>query len=583
MRNVLCLALLVPILALAAGSTETVVAPVPGMARGTPTPGSAQALVPARALVGTMDTVGGTIYDWVANGPTYRFVANSSTYGVHVTWMYSNDTMGTQADRNMRYNFYDFASRTWNWIDPDFMLSGVNTFTERSGFGSLGANPSSGVAVISCHSGSAPLRPVVARDAAAGAGIFEYCDGTPTLDNYLWPPIDVDTTGGVQLFGLDDPGRQNIWYSRAATWCNWEQAVQVTQTPPTFPTQQIATSKVSDKICLSWVKADAYPYVGFYRLSSDRGLNWDNEIDIGYPPAYSSSPDTLCSYYITSMNPYYDRTDRLHIIVNTMPIITDTVFAWPNEIWHWCADNNPQWSKVGRAEGDIHATYAPGTNALLACRPQLGEDSHGNLYAVWEQFDTTNVEPQTNLLRSDVWLNGSNDNGVTWTPAVKIAAAGTNSLRFPSITDMAISGGTDSDTLGILYQADQVAGFRAGSSPIGPWSNNPMIFHKVPADSIIPLGVAERPSTPPTRFAVSASPSPASGRTVISYAVPQSGDVSLVVYDAVGRPVQTLVSGRREAGRYSATWDAGKVATGVYFYTLTSGKTSVTRKLILAD
>jgi len=58
--------------------------------------------------------------------------------------------------------------------------------------------------------------------------------------------------------------------------------------------------------------------------------------------------------------------------------------------------------------------------------------------------------------------------------------------------------------------------------------------------------------------------------------------VSLVVYDAAGRPVQTLASGRREAGRYSATWDASDAAAGVYFYTLTSGETSATRKLILA-
>jgi hypothetical protein len=65
--------------------------------------------------------------------------------------------------------------------------------------------------------------------------------------------------------------------------------------------------------------------------------------------------------------------------------------------------------------------------------------------------------------------------------------------------------------------------------------------------------------------------------------LPQSGNVSLVVYDVAGRPVQTLASGRRAAGRYTATWDAKNAAAGVYFYTLTSGKASITTKLIRAD
>jgi flagellar hook assembly protein FlgD len=99
----------------------------------------------------------------------------------------------------------------------------------------------------------------------------------------------------------------------------------------------------------------------------------------------------------------------------------------------------------------------------------------------------------------------------------------------------------------------------------------------------LPVGVAEQKPATPTQLAVSAGPNPFGGRTQISYSLPRTGDVSLVVYDAAGRPVQTLASGRCEPGRHSATWDAKNAAAGVYFYTLTSGKASITRKLILAD
>jgi len=594
MRNVLYLVLLVPILALAAGTTETAVAPVPGMARGTPTPripmpGTAQAIVPARALVGTMDTVGGTIYDWVANGPTYRFVANSPALGVHVTWMYSNDTIPPQDDRNMRYNFYDYGTRAWNWIDPDYMVSGVNVFPQRAGFGNLDADPTNGAAIVSCHyfSNEPDISPMVARDAVPGQALWEYADGAPVLGVCQWPPIAVGQDGTIHIFPISAETASPAYelrYSRiaAGNWPTFDQPLVPILPSPGFPDHNIVASKVSNKVCLTWVNTAVAPESCYYSISSDGGTNWDPVTTLSFPPAYSASPDTGVTYWINSVSPFYDVQNRLHVIVNTLPIIGDSVWLYPSEIWHWCPDNTPEWSFLARADFDPRANPNPcGTNATMAGRAQLGEDSRGNLYAVWEQFDSTNTEPQTNLFRADIWMSGSNDNGVTWAPVTKIVEAGTNSLRFPSITDMAISGGDGADTLGILYQADQVAGFKAGSSPVGPWSNNAMIFQKVPADSIIPPGVAEGPSTPPKRFAVSASPSPASGRTVISYALPQSGDVSLIVYDAVGRPVQTLASGRHAAGHYSATWNAGNAAAGVYFYTLASGKTSVTRKLIL--
>jgi hypothetical protein len=48
----------------------------------------------------------------------------------------------------MRYNFYDYMGNYWEWIDPDFMQSGVNIFVQRTLGGSLDADPPTGVAVV---------------------------------------------------------------------------------------------------------------------------------------------------------------------------------------------------------------------------------------------------------------------------------------------------------------------------------------------------------------------------------------------------------------------------------------------------
>ncbi len=70
----------------------------------------------------------------------------------------------------------------------------------------------------------------------------------------------------------------------------------------------------------------------------------------------------------------------------------------------------------------------------------------------------------------------------------------------------------------------------------------------------------------PSDYALhSAFPNPFNPSTTIKYALPENSNVTLVVYDVLGREVAQLVNGTREAGYHSATWDASGVSSGVYF------------------
>jgi len=597
MRNVLCLALLVPVLALAAGTTPpgTVVAPgvslqaVTALASdGKAGPSSAQfALGPsrtARFTIGTVDTVGGTTYDYCTNGPAYRMLVQTPGVGVHVLFMYSLDQDTLFPNRNLRYNFYDYNYRVWSWQDSlDFTQSGQNVFATRAGYGCMDVD-TTGVAVVSAHhstgSGQADYAPIIARDAAVGQGIFEYSPGEPTINNYEWPYISVGSSGVHQLAIIAASNQNNLYWSRSTTWQTWDPAMSIPspQPEPNFPTHNIATSDVpgSNKVCLTWVGTISTGYQqnpGFYRLSSDGGSNWDAPVDLGYPPAFNVGSETLPSYVVSSLFPFYDRNDNLHIVGNVSPYVRDTLWILPSQIWHWCDARPDSWDLIHVASPDSLMGNVP-SNSSVSCRPSLGEDTSGNLFVAWEEFDGVNVEPTTSRLRADIWYSYSTDHGVTWAEGTKITDGGDVSYRFPSILNPI------SDTVMVEYLIDQVAGtFVQGAE--GPATNNPIVVQKW-ADTI-PPAVEGPKSVLPGRMDIAASPSPARGRTVISYALPRSGDVSLAVYDAVGRPVQTLASGRREAGRYSTTWDARDAAAGVYFYTLTSGKASLTKKLILAD
>ena len=76
-------------------------------------------------------------------------------------------------------------------------------------------------------------------------------------------------------------------------------------------------------------------------------------------------------------------------------------------------------------------------------------------------------------------------------------------------------------------------------------------------------------------------PNPFNLKTQIFYELPEQGFVKLVIYDVLGREVQTLVNEKQQAGGYKADWDGTNFASGIYFYKLTTGDFEQTKKMVL--
>lgn len=76
-------------------------------------------------------------------------------------------------------------------------------------------------------------------------------------------------------------------------------------------------------------------------------------------------------------------------------------------------------------------------------------------------------------------------------------------------------------------------------------------------------------------------PNPFNPTTNIVYTVPKSGQVTLKVYNILGQQVATLFQGFQNTGKYIATFDAAKLASGVYLYRLQAGNTTLTKKMLL--
>jgi hypothetical protein len=86
----------------------------------------------------------------------------------------------------------------------------------------------------------------------------------------------------------------------------------------------------------------------------------------------------------------------------------------------------------------------------------------------------------------------------------------------------------------------------------------------------------------PAEFALSQNyPNPFNPSTTISYSVQKATEVTLKVYDMLGREVAVLLSGRRSPGRYEVKFDGASLASGVYICRMVAGDFTSTKAMLL--
>jgi len=86
----------------------------------------------------------------------------------------------------------------------------------------------------------------------------------------------------------------------------------------------------------------------------------------------------------------------------------------------------------------------------------------------------------------------------------------------------------------------------------------------------------------PTEYVLSQNyPNPFNPSTTIQYQIPQSGNVTLKVYDVLGNEVALLVDEMKQQGNYEVSFDASSLSSGVYIYRLIVDNFVETKKMVL--
>ncbi len=96
------------------------------------------------------------------------------------------------------------------------------------------------------------------------------------------------------------------------------------------------------------------------------------------------------------------------------------------------------------------------------------------------------------------------------------------------------------------------------------------------------VGIEDDPNLLPTGFNLFPNyPNPFNASTTIKYSIADNSDVTLKIYDILGRHIATLAEGTQAAGEHSVIWNANDVPSGIYFCRLSVGTESNVRKLVL--
>ena len=230
-------------------------------------------------------------------------------------------------------------------------------------------------------------------------------------------------------------------------------------------------------------------------------------------------------------------------------------------------------------------------------------------YPTESNLDTARIIFENNsfLATEIIWLNGyagipvleipfltlsfgDVEVGETKDTIIYLSNVGVDTLLIDSLT-------IDDPSFGIEYSNSYILPFDTLSVKIS-FSPSSIAYYKAKLllysnnysspDSILFRGFGINPLNTPKNDKTDLSfelfqnyPNPFNPRTNIKYSVGKNSFVSLKVYDILGNEIATLVHEQKPVGRYMVEFDASKLPSGIYIYSMIAEKYKETRKIVL--
>ncbi len=263
----------------------------------------------------------------------------------------------------------------------------------------------------------------------------------------------------------------------------------------------------------------------------------------------------------------------------------------------WTASNIPQvkieFQPAADSAWQLLADNIPGSQSSLNwnvppiptsnARVRVSDNTDGNPVSTSGAF-TIRVA-LLNTLQDSLVLAGQN------TPVfdtLRIFNNGNGTLVISDIQNAIQAISVSRRTLSIAPQSSDTITVSCIPSVVGFARDTLRIVSNAPnSPALVPVSVQGFSSTnndnpnKPIQFALEQNyPNPFNPSTVIRYQLSVASNVTLKVYDVLGREVTTLVNQRQSAGQYSVVFNAQSLSSGTYFYRLTAGAFTSIKKML---
>ncbi|TDI98065.1 MAG: T9SS type A sorting domain-containing protein [Caldithrix sp.] len=143
-----------------------------------------------------------------------------------------------------------------------------------------------------------------------------------------------------------------------------------------------------------------------------------------------------------------------------------------------------------------------------------------------------------------------------------------------------VDGGGGTDVLN--FESGEAQGVDDGSTITTPGFADVAYVNIETVNLSFVSSVRESDTSIPINFSLGNNyPNPFNPSTLIEYSLPEASHVSLKIYNALGQKVLTLVDKQQKAGRFSATFNAKALPSGLYFYSIKAGNYISVKKMLL--
>ena len=516
-------------------------------------------------------------YDLQSNGSTQQvWVDLNNPDFLHAAFTNSQETV-TWDDRTCLYFGSTDAGVSW------FELGPVPN-TTRSGFPAIYGN-SSGAAVVTNHNAvfTTTHATIMIDNSPFEYNFTNHDPGVqPSSGDAIWPRHTVTLDDKVIMAASQngpDSFFVNVLDPSVPSFLGWyeidgEQAEQY-------------SFAVSDggKVGLAYNGQDAP--VGnsgdvFYIESTDAGMTWSAALKVWERD--HSADTTMGAIRGVAVNFYgedpvvaWETCEQIFSAGNFFPGLPSNIMLWGPHLNGGTA--------VVLADSN-NVPYAPilGTNDVLVpiCRPVLGRSQmNGYLFMAFTVASEDVFPSPDTTSYTDGYFMYSEDGGTVWSAPEKFTPdAPRLDWRYPSIVSVSPTATLDDATITvhIVIQGDSIPGSTVNTAG-QPVAVSAQYYH---FSTEILLVSADDDPVVVNEFNLEQNyPNPFNPSTQINYSLAERSNVTIKVYDVLGNEIATLVNTTQEAGAYDVNFDASKLSSGLYVYTLSAGNFTSSKKMML--